>query len=64
MEEVEETEREVLLDDQHGSNNSEDLSVGVDTLVTGIVHITFIFGLELITLGLNGVYCRTQRECY
>lgn len=35
VEEVEETEREVLLDDQHGSNNSEDLSVGVDTLVTG-----------------------------
>ncbi|KAJ0243658.1 Myosin-binding protein 3 [Hirschfeldia incana] len=38
-EQVEETEREVLLDDQHGSNNeafvSKDLSVGVDPLVTG-----------------------------
>lgn len=35
VEEVEETEREVLLDDQHGSNNNEDQSVEVDTLVTG-----------------------------
>ncbi|KAL0887759.1 hypothetical protein Bca101_011742 [Brassica carinata] len=38
-EEVEETEREVLLDDQHVSKNeafvSEDLSVGVDPVVTG-----------------------------
>lgn len=39
VEEVEETERAVLLDDQHGSNNeafvSEDLSVGVDPILTG-----------------------------
>ncbi|KAH0860684.1 hypothetical protein HID58_088945 [Brassica napus] len=42
VEEVEETERAVLLDDQHGSNNeafvSEDLSVGVDPILTGLVH--------------------------
>lgn len=42
MEEVEETERAVLLDGQHVSKNeafvSEDLSVGVDPILTGLVH--------------------------
>ncbi|KAH0907229.1 hypothetical protein HID58_039056 [Brassica napus] len=42
VEEVEETERAVLLDDQHVSNNeafvSEDLSLGVDPILTSLVN--------------------------